>query len=116
MFRVLIDELLMRLLIDQPLDPDLLSILASFPLLTDVHILHPRPGVGKHGYNDVTVADVRKIFKACPNIYRVGIGREKVWERWTPWTSQGEDEDPPVQLVQRVPEFYYSGPVIMVSL
>jgi hypothetical protein len=94
------------------LDPELLNVLASHPQLTDIHILYPRPGVGKCKYNDVTIADAREIFKACPNVYRVGIGRENVWERRTPCNmGEGEDEGPQVQLLEKdnVPDFYSAG-------
>jgi hypothetical protein len=79
--------------------------------LTDIHILSPRPGVEEYGNNELTVADVRKIFKACPNVYQGGVGRENVWERHTPcnW-SEDEDEDPQVHLLEKhVPEFYCAG-------
>jgi hypothetical protein len=94
------------------LDPELLSVLASYPQLTDIHIHYPRPGVGKRNYNDVTIADARKILRACPNVYRVGIGNKNVWERHTPSNrSEDDDEYPQIHLLEEecVPEFYDAG-------
>jgi hypothetical protein len=88
-------------------------VLARFPSLTDIHILHPRPELLETKYDDTTVADVKLIFKACPNVVRVGIGRNVVWER-----SKVDDDEVSVQLLadgklsERVPTFFDAGSAV----
>ena len=88
-------------------------MLARFPSLTDIHILHPRPELLETKYDDTTVADVKLIFKACPNVVRVGIDRNVVWERSMP--CKIDDDEVSIQLLadgklsERVPTFFDAG-------
>ncbi|KAJ7651151.1 hypothetical protein FB45DRAFT_889795 [Roridomyces roridus] len=71
-----------------PLSSDLLAQLARFPVLTDVHILFPRPGTQVSGLpdpkiDDLTLQDVARIFACNGSVCRVGIGSSVVWERGT---------------------------------
>ncbi|KAJ7714621.1 hypothetical protein B0H16DRAFT_1618219 [Mycena metata] len=71
---------------DEPISPALLTHLARFPNLTDMHILFPRPTTQSSGTPDptidaLTLADVSALFACNPRIARVGIGNSLVWER-----------------------------------
>lgn len=59
--------------------------LAEFPYLTDVHVLHPRPELGDDKFDEITLANVQQIFEECSSVVYVGVGRNVVWERKTPW-------------------------------
>ncbi|OBZ74195.1 hypothetical protein A0H81_06183 [Grifola frondosa] len=84
----------------EPLPQDVVATLALFPSLTDIHILHPRPEMKEHMYDGNTVRDVQCIFKSCPNVFRVGIGKNIVWERRTPWPA--DEDDVPIQLLGHI--------------
>ncbi|GLB38881.1 hypothetical protein LshimejAT787_0600430 [Lyophyllum shimeji] len=67
----------------------LLDHLAQSPALVDLHLLQPRPGThaayrsSVHAENGRTLDDISAIFKCNPNLCRVGIGQNTVWERWS---------------------------------
>ncbi|KAF7297664.1 Glycosyltransferase family 32 protein [Mycena kentingensis (nom. inval.)] len=65
---------------DAPFDA---SPLSQLPLLTDLHILFPRPHTEHAVFiasDPRTVADVAAIFASNPSIRRVGIANSVVWE------------------------------------
>ncbi|KAJ7185483.1 hypothetical protein C8R46DRAFT_1060739 [Mycena filopes] len=71
---------------DDPISPELLTHLARFPGLTDLHILLPRPGTQVSGDPNPVIdarmlGDVVAIFKSNSGICRVGMGNSVVWER-----------------------------------
>jgi hypothetical protein len=98
----------------QPISAELLNQLSRFPSLTEIHILHPRPGLEDKKYDEETISDVWEIFKACPNVIRVGVGKNVVWERATPLDYFGEV---PIQLIDHksVPHFFDAGSATDVS-
>ncbi|KAF8068070.1 hypothetical protein FPV67DRAFT_1494788, partial [Lyophyllum atratum] len=65
----------------------LLEKFALLPNLTDLHLTQPRPGSGDvyqsplRSNNGRTLDDIAAIFKAHPNLCRVGVGQNAVWER-----------------------------------
>lgn len=105
---------------------ELIKTLSKFESLTDLHILHPyaalstpidysrspdlRLAVRRLHESEETEALVKEFISALPGLYRVGMGRNSVWERQTRWKEDGADEF----LVQRlnrakVPSFYDAG-------
>lgn len=53
---------------------------------------------------------VKEIFSKLPGLYRVGVGRNSVWERQTRWREGDNDESLIQRLHQaRVPSFYDAG-------
>lgn len=98
----------------QPVSAELLHLLSRFPFLTEIHILHPRPGLEDKKYDKETISDVWEIFKACPSAVRVGVGKNVVWERATPLDYFREA---PIQLIDQksVPRFFNAGSATNVS-
>ncbi|KAF8193249.1 hypothetical protein K438DRAFT_2017815 [Mycena galopus ATCC 62051] len=100
---------------DEPISPELLTHLARFPKLTDVHILFPRPETQLSGIPDPpidprTLRDVAAIFACSSSICRVGIANSVLWER--------HPVDPTASLLvsdgsavpnPAVPQFYHAG-------
>ena len=105
---------------------ELIGTLSKFESLTDLHILHPyaalptpihysrspdlRVAVRRLHENEETEALARELLSALPGLYRVGMGRNSVWERQTRWKEYDADGF----LVQRlhkarVPSFYDAG-------
>ena len=91
--------------------------------MTDLHILHPygwfptlshspEPRLATHRVHESKGTEdlVKGFLSQLPNLSRVGIGRNLVWERQTRWKEGNTDE----LLVQRlhragVPSFYDAG-------
>ena len=105
---------------------ELIEILSEFKSLRDLHILHPYAALPAHPTcidnakvllavrrlheSKETKALVKDLLSALPGLYRVGMGKNSVWERQTRWKEDGTDE----LLVQRlpiaiVPSFYDAG-------
>ena len=100
--------------------------LSKFESLTDLHILHPYAALpGPIDYNDeekmrkevrfvheneVTVELAKMFLSSLPGLYRVGVGRNSVWERQTRFREDGVD-GLVVQRLDRtvVPSFYDAG-------
>ena len=105
---------------------ELIPTLSRFEVLTDLHILHPygalptpidyshspdlRLAVRNLHENEETEALVKELLSAFPSLYRVGVGKNSVWERQTRWKEDGTDEFPVQRLhVATVPAFYDAG-------
>jgi len=102
---------------------DLIATLSKFESLTDLHILHPyaalptplrysdAPSAVQHLHESKeTKTLVKEFLSKLPDLKRVGMGRNSVWERHT--RREGGDSDE--FLVQRlhkarVPSFYDAG-------
>jgi len=100
--------------------------LSKFDSLTDLHILHPyaalptpidysrspdlRLAVRRLHENKETEILVKEFLFALPGLYRVGMGRNSVWERQTRW-KEGDTDEFLVQRLHkaRVPSFYDAG-------
>ena len=104
----------------------MIKTLSKFESLTDLHILHPyaalptpidysrspniRLAVRRIHESGETKILVKELLSALPGLYRVGIGRNSVWERQTRWKEDGVDKFD----VQRIPRaevssFYDAG-------
>ena len=101
--------------------------LSEFPSLTDLHILHPYAAFpGPIDYrdeeemhkavrfvheNEVTVDVAKMLLSRLPGLYRVGVGRNSVWERQTRWREEGAANGLVVQRLDRavVSSFYDTG-------
>jgi hypothetical protein len=105
---------------------ELIETLSNFESLTDLHILHPyaalhtpidysrspdlRLAVRRLHESEETEVLAKELLSALPGLYRVGMGRNSVWERQTRWKEYDVDKF----LVQRlhsarVPPFYDAG-------
>lgn len=105
---------------------ELIETLSKFESLTDLHILHPyaalhtpidysrspdlRLAVRRLHESEETEVLAKELLSALPGLYRVGMGRNSVWERQTRWKEHDANEF----LVQRlhkarVPAFYDAG-------
>ena len=94
-----------------------------FESLTDLHVLHPCTAPSTHVDYDNFVRTrlglvrlhemeglAKELLSELPGLYRVGIGRNSVWERQTRWKEDHSD----VFHVQRlhkasIPSFYDAG-------
>jgi hypothetical protein len=104
----------------------LITTLSKFESLTDLHILHPyatlptpinyhdspklRLAIRQVHESEETEDLVKELLSGVPGLYRVGIGRNSVWERQTRW----KEGDTGQFLVQRLhqagtPPFYDAG-------
>ena len=105
---------------------DLIEILSGFKTLRDLHILHPyatlptpidyshspdlRLAVRRLHESKETEALVKELLSALPGLYRVGMGKNSVWERQTRWKENGTDGFFAQRLPRaRVPSFYDAG-------
>lgn len=100
--------------------------LSKFESLTDLHILHPyaalptpidysrspdlRLAVHRLHESEETEVLMKELLSALPGLYRVGIGRNSVWERQTRW-KEGDTDELLVHRLHRarVPSFYDAG-------
>ena len=104
---------------------ELIEILSGFESLRDLHFLHPYPtfltpidynpspdllAVRRLHESKETEALVKEVLSALPGLYRVGMGKNSVWERQTRWKEDGTDEFFAQRLPRaRVPSFYDAG-------
>ncbi|KAF9648603.1 hypothetical protein BDM02DRAFT_2236047 [Thelephora ganbajun] len=105
---------------------ELIIALSKFESLVDLHILHPyaalptpidysrspdlRLAVRRLHESEETEALVKEFLLALPGLYRVGMGRNSVWERQTRWKENDTDEFFVQRLHKaRVPFFYDAG-------
>jgi len=105
---------------------ELIVVLSEFESLRDLHILHPyatlptpidysrspdlRLAVRRLHESEETESFVKELLSALPGLYRVGMGRNSVWERQTRWKEDDADEFPVQRLPKaRVPSFYDAG-------
>ena len=94
--------------------------------MTDLHILHPyaalptpidydRPpgiqlAIRRIHEGEETKVLVKELLSALPGLYRVGMGRNFVWERQTRWKEDGADGFHVQRLPKaEVPSFYDAG-------
>lgn len=105
---------------------ELIKTLSRFEHLTELHILHPyaalstpidysrspdlRLAVRRIHESEETEALVKECLSALPGLYRVGMGKNSVWERQTRW-KEGDNDEFLVQRLHkaRVPPFYDAG-------
>ena len=105
---------------------ELIATLSKFESLTDLHILHPyaalptpidyshspdlRLAVRRLHENEETEALAKEFLSALPGLYRVGVGRNSVWERQARW-KEGDTDEFCVQRLHRAsaPSFYDAG-------
>ena len=105
---------------------ELIETLSKFESLADLHILHPyaalhtpidysrspdlRLTVRRLHENEETETLAKELLSALPGLYRVGMGRNSVWERQTRWKEHDVDEFHVQRLHRaRVPPFYDAG-------
>jgi len=105
---------------------ELIETLSKFESLADLHILHPyaalhtpidysrspdlRLTVRRLHESEETEARAKELLSTLPGLYRVGMGRNSVWERQTRWKEYGADEFHVQRLHRaRVPSFYDAG-------
>ena len=105
---------------------ELIVTLSKFESLTDLHILHPyaalptpidysrspdlRLAVRRLHENEETEVLVKGLLLALPGLYRVGMGKNSVWERQTRWKEDDTDEFFVQRLPRaRAPSFYDAG-------
>lgn len=104
----------------------MIATLSKLESLTDLHILHPyatlptpidysnipilRLAVRRVHGSEETEALVKGLLSELPGVYRVGIGRNSVWERRARWRGDDTDESPVQRLHEmEVPSFYDAG-------
>ena len=100
---------------------DLIEILSGFESLRDLHIIHhpyatlPHPDypgfqLAVRRLHESNKDLVKELLSALPGLYRVGMGKNSVWERQTRWKEDGIDEFFAQRLTRaRVPSFYDAG-------
>ena len=100
---------------------ELIATLSVFKSLTDLHILHPyaacsddfedtRLGLVQLHESEEMKGLAKELLSELPGLYRVGIGRNSVWERQTRW-REGHSGVFHVQRLHKasIPPFYDAG-------
>jgi hypothetical protein len=104
---------------------ELIATLSKFELLTDLHILQPyaalptpidysqdlQLAVRRFHEGEETEELVKEFLSGLPGLYRVGMGRNSVWERRTRWKTEDDSDEVLVQRLHKsiVPPFYDAG-------